>query len=106
MPENKHAEHVSVDAWSADCIEGECDHVDENGMPDDLSVCPSFSMEVCVDCQVERGLTSDPAWWEGALSPWPHEPEARELTPPLVPHGPEAEPPIFKDPVHEFGSGA
>ena len=78
-----HTEHITIDAWSADCIERECEHIDEDGMPDDLSACPSFPMEVCVDCQVERGLTSDPAWWEGALSPWPcefvPEPATRDL---------------------------
>lgn len=94
---NAHEEHVTIEAWSADCIEGECEHVDEDGMPDDLSACPGFDMEVCVDCQVERGLTNDPAWWEGALSPWPHEPEDREPSPPQrVVHGPDPEPPIFK----------
>lgn len=92
----EHTNHITIDAWSADCIEGECDHIDEDGMPDDLSACVSFPMEVCVDCQVERGLTSDPAWWEGALSPWPHDPEDHEPTPPLVQHGPEVEPTIFK----------
>ena len=96
MSETRHAEHVTVDAWWEDCIEGECDHVDEDGMPDDLSACPSFRMEVCVDCQVERGQTNDPAWWEGSLAPWPHESDGRKTMPPLVLHGPEAEPPIFK----------
>ena len=94
MPE--HTNHITIDAWSADCDDGECDHIDEDGMPDDLSACVSFPMEVCVDCQVERGLTSDPAWWEGELSPWPHDPEDHEPTPPLVQHGPEVEPTIFK----------
>lgn len=90
-----HTEHVTVEAWSADCIEGECDHIDENGMPDDLTACPSLPMEVCVGCQVERGLTSDPEWWEGALSPWPCE-FRPEPAVPLMTHGPEPEPPLFK----------
>lgn len=91
----EHTEHVTVDAWAEDCIEGECEHVDEDGMPDDLSACASFQMEVCVGCQVERGLTSDPAWWEGALSPWPCE-YVPEPAVPLMQHGPGAEPPKFK----------
>lgn len=99
----EHTEHVTVDAWAADCIEGECEHVDEDGMPDDMSACASFRMEVCVGCQVERGLTSDPAWWEGALSPWPCE-YVPEPAVPLMQHGPGAEPQKFKPQPAERGS--
>ena len=28
----EHTEHVTVEAWAADCIEGECEHIDEDGM--------------------------------------------------------------------------
>lgn len=88
-----HTEHIEVTVWSMDCIDGDCEHVDEEGMPDDLSTCPSSEMEACVDCMVERGYPADPGdGWEGAIAPWPH----REPAPPLVPHGPEPEPAIFK----------
>lgn len=49
--------------------------------------------------EVDRGMTNDPAWWEGALSPWPCE-FRLEPAVPLMPHGPEGEPPKFKPSMH------
>ena len=92
----EHQEHVTVEAWSMDCVEGECEHRNEDGEPEDLSACEGFEMEVCVDCMVARGHDRDPKWWEGAFDKWP----CTALLPPLVEHGPEPEPPIFKRSAH------
>ncbi len=68
----EHTRHTVLEtAVAADCYYGECEHIDENGEPDDFSACPRVPVEVCVDCMVERGLGDDPAYWED-LAPWPH----------------------------------
>ena len=69
----EHAEHVQVEAWSMDCIDGDCEHRDDDGKPEDLSACPSAPMEVCVDCMEIAGAGHDPKQWEERLSPWPCE---------------------------------
>lgn len=70
-----HTEHVRVtECWHMDCTEGDCDHRDEFGEPEDLSACPPAPMDVCVGCMVDRGAGADPAHWEDApLIPWPCE---------------------------------
>lgn len=79
----EHSDHVTVDdALGADCYYGECDHVDEDGMPDDFSECPTFSLEVCVDCMEDAGYGRDPSLWEDSLRKWPHDPD-RAITPTL-----------------------
>ena len=94
-----HTEHVTViDALAANCVDGECEHVDENGMPDDYSACPRVVVEVCVDCMEARGDGRDPVWWE-SLAMWP----CTAHVPPLVQHGPELMPPIFKPAFHPTG---
>lgn len=81
MPE--HVDHVTVDeALAADCFYGECEHIDEDGMPDDFSTCPTFSLEVCVDCMEDAGYGRDPGLWEDSLRKWPHDPD-RAITPTL-----------------------
>lgn len=70
-----HKEHVTVDtAYWADCLEGECEHVDEDGLPEDMSACPRVPpFEVCVDCMDAEGFGRDPAHWDDVpLTPWPH----------------------------------
>ena len=69
----EHAEHVQVEAWSMDCIDGDCEHRDEDGKPEDLSACPSSLMEVCVDCMEIAGVGRDPKHWEAVLHEWPCE---------------------------------
>lgn len=76
-----HETHVTVEAWPMDCIEGECEHIDEETEPFDMARCPSFPMEVCVDCMVARGHDADPKWWEGAFDPWPHPDVELKLVP-------------------------
>lgn len=72
----EHLEHRTIpDALAADCYYGECEHLDEQGEPSDFSACPTVSMEVCVDCMVERGYGADPQYWEDGLVGWPHGPE-------------------------------
>ena len=77
-----HSEHVTVTtARLYDCLEGECDHVDEDGEPDDMSLCPTLTLEVCVDCMdgiEDRGR--DPERWDDVeLHEWPHpEPHVSE----------------------------
>lgn len=72
MSEMKHAEHVTVEAWPSNCIEGECDHLDEHGEPD-FELCPSTQVEVCVDCMDEEGFGRDPEGWDDTpLEEWPH----------------------------------
>jgi len=66
----EHLEHVRLDAYSMDCIEGECDHRDEDGQPEDLSACPTSQMEVCVDCQEIGGASREPSNWE-VYAEWP-----------------------------------
>lgn len=76
-----HLEHRTVpNALGEDCFYGECEHLDENGQPEDFSACPTISLEVCVDCMVEHGHGSDPEFWEDGLVAWPHEPK-EEPTP-------------------------
>lgn len=76
-----HLEHRTVpNALGEDCFYGECEHLDENGQPEDFSACPTISLEVCVDCMVERDHGSDPEFWEDGLVAWPHEPK-EEPTP-------------------------
>jgi len=69
-----HTEHATaIDARWENCLEGECDHVDEEGQPEDMSACPVVALEVCVDCMDERGHGRDPgAWDDVALVEWPH----------------------------------
>lgn len=69
-----HSEHVTVtDARWQDCLEGECDHPDEDGQPEDMSTCPSLTVEVCVECMVEDERGRDPRHWDDCeLHPWPH----------------------------------
>jgi hypothetical protein len=70
----RHAEHVTIEwAYEADCLEGECVHVDEDGEPDDLSACPTVPpFEVCVDCMDDKGVGRDPENWDDApLTAWP-----------------------------------
>lgn len=78
-----HTEHVTVEAWSMSCVEGDCDHIDENGQPEDLSSCPSSLVQVCVECMVRAGHPRDTAHWEGPFTPWPH-PDT-EMVPVRVP---------------------
>lgn len=75
VPE-EHQEHVTVSwAYAATCLEGECEHVDENGEPEDLSACPTAPpFEVCVDCMDDEGRGRDPEDWDDVpLMPWPHD---------------------------------
>lgn len=73
---NEHLEHKTIsNAFAEDCFYGECEHVDENGEPEDFSACPAIALEVCVDCMVERGQGSDPERWEDVLVGWPHGPK-------------------------------
>jgi len=61
-----------VDAYAHDCLEGECEHVDEN---DDgsLDKCPSIPFDVCVDCMDEKGAgRSEEEWDDLPLEAWPH----------------------------------
>ncbi|MBC6496089.1 hypothetical protein BEP68_14760 [Microbacterium sp. 4-7] len=70
-----HVEHITVaTAYREDCLEGECDHVDEDGEPDDMSACsPVPAFEVCVDCMEADGHGRDPEHWDDVpLVPWPH----------------------------------
>lgn len=67
-----HTEHVTfTQAWPLDCIEGDCEHRNEFGEPEDLSACPNTPMEVCVQCMVNLGAGSDPRGWEETLLSWP-----------------------------------
>lgn len=69
-----HEEHVTVDtAYWADCLEGECEHVDEDGEPSDLSACPRVpAFEVCVDCMDADERGRDPEQWDDVpLIGWP-----------------------------------
>lgn len=88
-----HARHIEVEAWPADCLEGECEHVDEWGEPEDMSACPSLQFDTCVDCMVEEGRGDDPGDWDDTpLMPWPH-PGSEGWT-----ETPPAEPSIFREP--------
>ncbi|MFF2631980.1 hypothetical protein ACFVR6_03765 [Microbacterium sp. NPDC058021] len=91
MTETKHAEHVTVEAWMRDCIEGECEHVDpdEAGTTDTaVDTCPSTQFVVCVDCMDEKGAGRDEEGWdELPLEAWPHPGSAgwTETPPPAPP---------------------
>lgn len=57
-----HKQHVTVEEeWPLDCIEGDCEHRDEDGQPEDLSVCPPIPMEVCIGCMVTGGSARIPS---------------------------------------------
>lgn len=72
----EHLYHLTVpSALAIDCAYGECEHIDEQGEPSDYSACPTSSLEVCVECMVERGYGADPEFWEDGLVGWPHEPK-------------------------------
>ncbi len=72
MKIENHAENVEVDAWARDCIEGECEHVTEEG-EGDLDLCPVIRFTVCVDCMAEAGAGRDEEGWDGwPLEAWPH----------------------------------
>lgn len=72
MAETKHAEHATVEAWPHDCLEGECDHLDEHGEPD-FDRCPSIQFVTCVDCMDEKGAGRVPEDWDDwPLEAWPH----------------------------------
>lgn len=68
-----HTEHVTVtDARDYDCLEGECEHVDEDGQPEDMSACPVLTLEVCVDCMAEHERGRNPeGWGDLPLATWP-----------------------------------
>lgn len=69
-----HAEHVTVSwAYWGNCLEGDCEHLDEDGQPEDLSACPNVPpFEVCVDCMEEDGRGRDPEHWDDVpLIAWP-----------------------------------
>ncbi|MCJ1709262.1 hypothetical protein [Microbacterium sp. VKM Ac-2923] len=67
-----HADHVTVEAWPLDCIEGECDHVTEEG-EGDLGLCSPTNFAACVDCMDEKGAGRDEEGWEDwPLEAWPH----------------------------------
>lgn len=67
-----HAEHVTVHAWPLDCIEGECEHVTEEG-EGDLDLCSATDFVTCVDCMDEKGAGRDEEGWEDwPLEAWPH----------------------------------
>jgi len=75
----EHTKHLTIsNALAADCLYGECEHLNEDGEPSDYSACPSISIEVCIDCMVERGQGNDPTYWEEELISWPHEVRAVE----------------------------
>lgn len=82
----EHTERVTItDALNWDCVEGECEHIDEDGQPEDWWACPKITIEVCVDCMDERGHGRDQRFWEELVSHTDTpEPE------------PEPEPSIFK----------
>ena len=64
----EHTERVTItDALGWDCVEGECEHYDEDevGMWDS---CPRITIEVCVDCMDEREFGRDPRFWEELVS--------------------------------------
>ncbi len=69
----KHTRHILMtDCWPMSCIEGDCDHRDEDGEPWDMTVCPPTPMEVCVDCMVAEGRGADPEQWDDCpLEAWP-----------------------------------
>lgn len=81
----EHEEHVLLETWSEDCVEGECDHGTDGDPTEDLSQCPSTFLEICVDCMDDRGAGRDPGLWEN-VTRWPC-----DLTPETTP-----EPPMFK----------
>lgn len=67
-----HGESVTVtDAMAYDCIEGGCDH--------DEDECPTFDVTVCVDCMDEAGYGRDASRWDDfqPLSEWPHKDETK-----------------------------
>lgn len=80
---SEHNEHVTAsETWPTSCLEGECEHRDEEGQPEDMSVCPSSPYEVCIDCMDEGGFGRDPLYWDDApLSGWPHEPKPEPVAP-------------------------
>ncbi|RZU64615.1 hypothetical protein EV379_0918 [Microterricola gilva] len=97
-----HAEHVELEAWWEDCTEGECDHRDEDGEPTDLTACPSFMFEVCVDCMAEEDAGREPGGWNfRPLLPWPHPGSTGWTETPPTP-----EPALFKPrpEPHDLGS--
>ena len=76
--ERRHAEHIMVEARHGDCLEGECEHVDEWG-EGDLDLCPVVHFDTCVDCMDEAGHGRDPDEWEEIpLEAWPHPGEKEE----------------------------
>lgn len=91
-----HTEYVTIpDAIDADCLYGECEHIDENGEPEDLSACPKYEVRVCLDCMEAAGHGRDQDGWElgeVSLIEWP----CADRAPLLVERGPEPEPPLFK----------
>lgn len=69
-----HSEHVTVNwAYWGNCLEGDCEHVDEDGQPEDLSACPNVPpFEVCVNCMDDDGRGRDPEHWDDVpLIAWP-----------------------------------
>jgi len=66
-----HTEHVTVTTWAYACIEGDCEHTDDNGDPD-LNACPSTDLEICVDCMDIDGYTRNEENWDFTpLTTWP-----------------------------------
>lgn len=74
-PRWPHRDHVTVEAWLGDCIEGECDHVDPDTADSTdraLDTCPSIQFVVCIDCMDEQGTGRDERYWDDMpLCPWP-----------------------------------
>lgn len=70
-----HTEHIAVDTYARTCIDGGCEHVDENRQPEDLADCPSTTLDVCIDCMHElgHGRIPDENWDDVALALWPHD---------------------------------
>ncbi|MGW9020674.1 hypothetical protein ACWGOE_04220 [Leucobacter chromiiresistens] len=68
-----HARHLLVtECWPLSCLEGDCDHRDENGEPEDMTVCPPTPMEVCVGCMIAEGRGAAPDHWDDCpLEAWP-----------------------------------
>lgn len=79
----KHTRHVLMaECYPRNCLEGDCDHRDENGEPWDMTVCPPTPMVVCLDCMVAEGRGADPEHWDDCpLEAWPcsravHDPDS------------------------------
>lgn len=66
----EHTERVTItDALAWDCVEGECEHYDEDEA--DMGMwehCPKITIEVCVDCMEERGHGREERFWEELVS--------------------------------------